>query len=175
MAAGSKNKDVALPMTAERALALYPEMVVSIPEAVFDADGSGIIADVLMATSAEQLNNTQTALPDGPAMAGRRIFVTGIGRMKSDLEGGLGWYLLVDYVDPGTGEPAKFQTSSATLMAKLVKLHQFVLGGQIAWPVELTVTKATKPTRQGFYPVDCTIHSTSRPAVTGRAGDDPGF
>lgn len=174
MAADRKQQEVAVPMTADRALAEYPGMVTSIPEAEFDADGSGILAAALMATSWDKLNETMSTLPDAPSMAGRRIFVTGIGRIRSDLEGGLGWYLLVDYVDPATGEPAKFQTSAGSLMAKLVKLQQFVSAGTIGWPVELTVTKAVKATRSGFFPIDCTIHGVSKPALAA-VPDEPNF
>lgn len=175
MAARDKDQAVAVPRTADRALAEYPGMVTSVPEAEFDPDGSGIIADILLATSWEQLNESQTSLPDSRSLNGRTVFVTGIGRMTSDMEGGIGYYLIVDYADPATGEARKFQTSAGSVMAKLVKLHHFVQAGAIAWPVEVKLVQATKPTRGGFYPMDLEVVSTSKPQVAATGTDGPGY
>ena len=145
--------------TRESALAEFPEMVLAVPAAE-DSDGSGIIADILMATSWEDLNNDQGALPNARAMLGKRVRVHRLERRESTEQGGIGWYLVITASDPKTGEQIMWQTSAMSVMAKLVKLHQLAgADGQVDALVE--VTEADRDTRAGRRPLDLTIHACS--------------
>lgn len=145
--------EVVVPVTRERALAQYPEMVTMIPEAEV-SDGSEMVADVLMATSWEQLND-EAKLPSFEDLAPASFRVNAVTRAVSDIEGGLGFYLLVD-CQRQDGTTFKAQTSSAIPMAKLTKL--FLLG---ALPAVVTVSKAQKATRGGKFPLNLHVDAVS--------------
>lgn len=142
--------------TRESALAEFPELVMAVPVAE-DSDGSGIIADILMADTWEELNDDQGSLPNARAMIGRQVRVHKLERRESTESGGLGWYLVIDSTDPDTGEMVKWQTSAMSVLAKLVKLHQLTgKGGRLDALVE--VTEADRDTKAGRRPLDLIIH-----------------
>jgi len=153
----SNTSTVEVPRTRESALAEFPEMVLAIPAAE-DSDGSEIVADILMATTWEDLAEEQGSLPNARAVAGRQLRVHKVERRESTEAGGLGWYLVIDSTDPDTGEMVKWQTSAMSVMAKLVKLHQLCgKDGRLDALVE--TREAERTTKAGRKPIDLLIHA----------------
>lgn len=144
----------AVAITPEKALAAYAGMIMAIPEAP-ESDGSEIIAAILMATSIDELQGT-SKLPAGKELVGKTLRIDGITRFQSDIEGGLGHYLVVDATDTGSGEVIKWQTSAGALMATLVKLHF-----SDAFPAIVEITSST--TRSGMVAVNAIVHGASNP------------
>lgn len=145
---------VAVPVTPDKALEMYRGMVTAIPEAP-ESDGSELIAQILMSTDISDSMET-SGLPAGKDLIDRRLRVESVLRYPSDMEGGLGWYLVADATDVDTGEQVRFQTSAGSLMAWLVKLHF-----SDAFPAVIQPT-ATE-TRKGRTAVSCRVLSASGP------------
>jgi len=136
-------------------------MASMVPDAV-DDDGSGIIGNLLEATSWEDLN-AQSKLPNGKDVAGRRLIVQALAKRQSDLTADedssgikLPFYLIVDAVDERTGEAVRWQTSAPALVVPLIKLH-----GWSKLPALCEVRKADKPTKRGFYPLNLHVHAVA--------------
>lgn len=129
----------------------------SIPDMV-DDDGSGIYGRLLDAQDWEDLNS-ESKLPAGKDLVGKRLRVGAIGKRPSDMvaEDGdpgfrLDFYLVIDSVDTATGEMIRWQTSAPGLVLPLAKLHQF---GKL--PAIVYITQAEKPTKRGFRPINLTV------------------
>lgn len=131
----------------EVALAKFAELVMAFPEG--DDDGTGIILDILNATDWEDLKESKSELPDARDMVGRDLIFTEATRHVSTIEGGLPFYLIVNAVDRKSGELVRFNTSAASVITKLGKLYALE-----CWPFRGKITKADKPTKAGFYPLD---------------------
>lgn len=145
---------VTRPVTADTALEMYRGMITAIPEAP-ESDGSELIAQILMSTDISDSRGTQK-LPAGKDLVGRTLAVQSVVRYPSDIDGGLGWYLVADAVDTNTGEQVRFQTSAGSLMAWLVKLHF-----SDALPATIKVTAAE--TRKGMTAISCEVLAASAP------------
>lgn len=130
----------------------FAELVSAIPA---DDTGTGtlaIVSRMLDAEAPEQLNTTGE-LPSGEDMAGRVLIVTGLTRRKSDYEGGMGVYLVVEAVDASSGEVLRFGTGSTGIVAALAKAHS------AGWlPLRCEIVKAPKPTKSGFYPHNLRVY-----------------
>lgn len=134
-------------------LEAFANYLSQIPDAP-DSDGSEIIADIMSATSWEGVN-TEGKMPDTETMRGRRLKITSFGKRPTDMnDSKYPWYLVVDSIDADTGEMVKWQTSSETVMAQLVKL---ALLGTI--PAVVTVERAEKATKRGYYPLSLRVHA----------------
>jgi hypothetical protein len=137
--------------TREQIIAEYPEMIFAIPEAAAD-DGSGIIAQALGASTWQALNEESESLPNAEDMIGVEQSIETLERRQSDLDSGLGWYLVVGATNVTTGEFVQWQTSSGSVMAKLVKLSQLSV-----LPATVKVYRVDKATKAGFYPLDLRV------------------
>ena len=147
----SKAAPTAVAKTREQIIAEYPEMIFAIPEAAAD-DGSGIIAQALGATTWQGLNEESESLPNAEDMIGVEQIIETLERRQSDLDSGLGWYLVVGATNVVTGEYVQWQTSSGSVMAKLVKLSQLSV-----LPATVKVYRVDKKTKAGFYPLDLRV------------------
>jgi hypothetical protein len=137
-------------VSGEAILAQFHQMLALVPDAE-DDDGTGIILDILQATSWEGVN-TEGSMPDAEKMLHKEVKVLQISKRESTIEeSDTGFYLVVDYVD-GNGEPGKFQTSSRTITAQLVRLWMLD-----AFPALVKVCKGDKPTRRGFWPLSLQV------------------
>ena|ERR1700761_1081463 len=135
----------------ERAVAMFTEIVNSIPEA--DDDGSGILLGALMAEDWMDLNRPTGKLPSLEDITPAALLITrDITRHVSDIEGGLPFYLVCDAVNLTTGEPVRFQTSSKVPTIKIAKLYALD-----ALPARVATSKAKTATRGGFHPLDLTV------------------
>jgi hypothetical protein len=162
MATSRKPKpEAAVARTREQIIAEYPEMIFAIPEAQAD-DGSGIIAQALGASSWQALNDESESLPNAEDMIGKEITIETLERRQSDLESGLGWYLVVGSTIVTTGEYVQWQTSSGSVMAKLVKLSQLQV-----LPATVKVYRVDKATKAGFHPLDLRVLDATEPGGRG--------
>jgi hypothetical protein len=76
------------------------------------------------------------------------LMVYGFRVLHSDIDDGYPYYALLD-VQAGGGEPHKVVSiGGTTVLIQLVKLDL-----EEAWPQAMAITKAAKPTRRGFYPL----------------------
>lgn len=138
-----------VPIT-EQALAQYSGMLDLVPESGADA-WDAILGAIAGAQSIEDLDAPWQA--DGLAdMADRRLTVLSIKKAPSEYQGGWDWYLIVDAIDYDTGEKVVTTTGSTSVVAQLIRAH--ALG---AFPLEVVVRKAVKPTKNGFYPMHLQI------------------
>ena len=137
-------------------MAKYETMILTIPEGG-DADGFGLIADVINAKSWDDLNG-DGKLQKAEDVAGCEIKVLSLTRHRSEIEGGMPWYLIARYVDTATGEVGSFNTSAGVVMAKLVSLHCLRV-----LPALVKIEKATKATRGGFFPLDMVVLAATPP------------
>jgi len=123
----------------------YTTMMLAVPEA--GGEGMDNILDQLArATTVAQLDQPWRSGGLGD-YRDRPIIITGMRRMPSDYTGGLGWFLVLDIVDPSTGETAVVTTGSMSVVAQLVKA--WVMD---AFPLAVIPRLSRKPTKDGFYP-----------------------
>lgn len=131
----------------EQAMEKFVEAIMLFPEG--EDDGTGIILDILNATDWEDLKDNGSGLPNAQKLIGKDLVFLDGTRHPSTIEGGLPWYLIVNAIDRETGEAIRFNTSAGSVLSKLIKLK--ALG---KWPFRGVISKAEKPTRGGFYPLD---------------------
>lgn len=133
----------------------FAELVAGIPADDTETGAMSIVSRLLDAESPEQLN-TLGELPSGEDVAGRVLIVTGLARRKSDYEGGMGVYLVVDAVDASTGEVVRFGTGSTGIVAALAKAHAS------GWlPLRCEIVKSPKQTKSGYYPHNLRVYGDS--------------
>lgn len=128
-----------------------------------DGDGFGMVAAILDANTVDDLMADTGKLPKAADVAGRDLKVREITRRESDIADGddsslnLPWYVLVDSTDIATGERVLWQTSAATVITKLAKLHEMNL-----LPAIVSTSLADKTTKRGYRPVNLTIKSVTQ-------------
>lgn len=137
----------------EAALVLI-RMIPDMPE----SDGAGIIADLLNATSPDELNRS-SKLPAGQDLGGTEMTITDVHKLPSDLDGEddgtgvkLGHYLIVDALVGTWRKPLRWQTSAPGLAVPVAQLYVW---GKL--PAHVRINRADKPTRRGFYPMNMEI------------------
>lgn len=142
-----------VPITDGEPAVLSPQVIEayeSMIETVPDAGGGGfdsILRAIATATDAADLDAPWRS--EGiKEFANARLRVLGIRKMPSDFEGGLAWFLIIDAAIVATGEVIAVTTGALSVVAQLVKAHQ--LG---AFPCIVTPRVATRPSRNGYYPV----------------------
>lgn len=150
----NQEQDV-LPITRTAVLDRLSQMIAALPDAL-DDDGTGILVGILGASTWEGVN-TEGTMPNAEKMAGIRQKIVSLGKKPSDIEGGLPFYVVVEAVHADTGEMLKWQTSSDTIVAQLMRLAML---GNI--PALVTVEKAPKPTKAGFYPMSLRVHAAEQ-------------
>jgi hypothetical protein len=156
MVAGSKTASTELVnvITRDNLATEYRAIFMGIPEAQ-DDDGAAFILDALNATSLDDFN-AESKLPSLDSLAPAKLKVESLVRRPSDIEGGIGWYLVVDAVDLSSGEMVRFQTSAAKPMAVLARIHQL---GKL--PAIIAVEKRAEATRSGMHPLQVTVSAWS--------------
>lgn len=141
-----------IPVSRDAVLEQFGQMLAAVPLAQ-DDDGSGIIADVMMATSWESLN-TQTELPEAQDFLGQKLLIRNVERRESTLaDGESPWYLVVTGELPDRDRaPFTFGTSARTIMAQLVKayMHDWL-------PLLAVVERKDTATRSGRYPLNLRV------------------
>lgn len=116
-------------------------------------DGLGMVDDILNASTWQDLQGEANGLPKAELVANRELIVTRIEKAESTIADSLTpFYLIVTSYDPAKQEVVRWQTSAATVMAKLVRLHSLN-----ALPVIVRLSKADKPTRSGMFPMNMTV------------------
>ena len=138
----------------EQAALTLVRMIPDMPE----SDGAGILAEILNATTPEELNRS-SKLPAGQDLGGTTMVITDVHKLPSDLDGDddgtgvrLGYYLIVDATVGSWRKPLRWQTSAPGLALPVCQLYVW---GKL--PAEVTIRKADKPTKRGFYPMNLEI------------------
>jgi hypothetical protein len=127
-----------------------------------DGDGYGMVSAILDADNWQDFASDSSTLPKASAVAGRDLRVREIVRRESDIEDGsdsgldLPWYIVIDSTDVNTGDQVMWQTSAATVITKLVKLHSM---GKL--PAVVRTSEAAKKTKRGFTPVNLSVLSVT--------------
>lgn len=124
-------------------LAHAQSLTVEEPEAV----QSRILANLLAADNAEAVL-TAGGVTKAEDLIGIPLTVMGIRASNSDYEAGPDLYLHVDAKIIANGDTVTFATGARDVMFKLVRLDQ--LG---AFPTDVVMKRASKPTKAGFYPI----------------------
>lgn len=138
--------------------------VISLMESIpfGDDDGFGMVDAILNANSWEDFASDSSKLPKAAEVANMKLKVRELTRRESTIENGddsgldLPWYLVVDSTDIDTGNRVLWQTSAATVVAKLIKLHEM---GKLPAVVETRL--ADKVTKRGFRPVNLSVLSVT--------------
>jgi len=123
----------------------YAEMATMIPEGDDDTELRMLeaIADVDDAANLSSFWDKQNT----DAIVNHKLTITGLKRQQSDYEGGLGIFLVVDYLDEDTGEQGTFTTGAVGIVGQLVKAYA------AGWlPLPVTFRRATRPTKAGYFP-----------------------
>lgn len=112
-------------------VAQFREMVTVVPD--FEpGGGDNLIAQILAATTLEGIDapwNGGRKIP-----VGRTLFFTKITKAPSDFAGGLPFFLVVETLQPSTGEITEYTAGGTMVVAQLVKaycLDEFPFGGSI--------------------------------------------
>ena len=124
---------------------VYESMLASVPLAGQDGF-EGIIAAIALATDPADLDAPwrSAGLED---WLNEPIVVTGIRKMESDYQTGLGWFLVIDGAVKATGEVLAITTGSVSVVAQLVKAH--ALG---AFPLTVIPRQAERASAKGYFP-----------------------
>jgi len=133
-----------VPIRAET-LAAFEAMIVDVPEAGGEAFES-ILGSIIRGNDVLDLDAPwrSAGLEE---LVNVPIVVLAIRKMPSDYQGGLPWFLVVDYADAGTGELSTFTTGAVSVVAQLVKA--WAMG---ALPLACTLRQSERPSRAGYYP-----------------------
>lgn len=80
--------------------------------------------------------------------AGRQVRLNAYRTAKSDFEGGLDHYLILDATDLKTGERIVLTCSSVMSIAQVLNAQ-----ARGAWPIDVEIVQKDKPTKAGFRPI----------------------
>lgn len=115
-------------------------------------DMTGILSQIINADTFSDLDSPwQSAGMD--KFRDHAITIRSIKKMESDVAGGLGWYLLCEGTVLESGEYQAFSTSSVSIMAQLLVAHERGM-----FPLTVYIRRATKATKNGFYPMHLEIY-----------------
>lgn len=122
---------------------LMKPMITAVPD--FEAGtGDDILKRLLQAKTIEEL---ESVFKGRDLPLDRPWIITSIAKAKSDFAEGLGFYLVMNCIDPTNGEQVVYNTGSGNIIGQLLALH-----AQGNLPVRAVPVKATKPSANGFYP-----------------------
>lgn len=142
----SDSTEIAVSETINPALAKqFASMAMLIPSEK-EGGGDAILAAILRAESWEHLADPWEST-NAAALAGRTLLIRSLLRRPSDYRDGLGIFLVVDSLDFITGEQVVWTTSSAQIVAQLVRVYAL---GQL--PLYAEVIVAARPTERGYRP-----------------------
>lgn len=116
---------------------------VSDPEEVQRA----ILNRILTATSLDEVLGRQQ-IDHARDVLGVPLRVLGVRWMRSDFEGSVGTYAVIDVVRGDTGEHTAVTCGAAGVMGQLYKVAQFK-----AFPVDVVLTESDRPTANGYRPM----------------------
>lgn len=152
MAPKSNNGKASTTVTTrtEQALEEFRNMGFMVPEIEQDG-GMGIVLDILSASSLAELDATWQET-ETDAYVGYPLIFHEVQRGESEFADGLGMYLRVRATVVHSGEQVSFSTGSISVVAQLVRAYALEL-----FPFVATLTKADKPSRNGYYPQHLTI------------------
>ncbi len=85
----------------------------------------------------------------GQAMLDRPLWVEGLNFLESDQADGFPWYVSFQVKDQNSGA-----LTPVTVGGEKLVIQAAVLDMKDAWPLMLTIHKADKPTKKGFYPLE---------------------
>jgi len=144
----AKDVETASRTLAERqqmTLRRYAEMATMIPEGDDDVE-LRMLEQIVDTEGAENLSKFwESQNTDG--LVGHELEIVALKRQASNYEGGLGIFLVVDYVDQTTGEVGTFTSGSVAIVGQLVKAYAS------GWlPLSVIFRRATRPSKAGFYP-----------------------
>jgi|SRR6516165_6844513 hypothetical protein len=113
-----------------------------------DPDGMQweIAERLALANTAEELFNPNGALGWSQQMD-RRVIVRRVRWLPSDMDGGAGFYALVDAVDADSGEALVLTSGSFNVLVQLARAEQL---GILNDPVKLV--ESDRPTADGYRP-----------------------
>jgi len=80
--------------------------------------------------------------------AGRQVRLNAYRTAKSDFEGGLEHYLILDATDLKTGERIVLTCSSVMSIAQVLNAQ-----ARGVWPIDVEIVQKDKPTKAGFRPI----------------------
>lgn len=122
-----------------------PQLIAGIPDAPDDAEAR-IIEAVL---NAQDLKDIDAPWRSGSLSKHKDtvLTITEVSKLPSDKDQAIGYFLVLRGTVRGTGEPFVASTSSHAVLAQLTRLW---LAG--AFPIDVILRKADKPSRNGFYP-----------------------
>ena len=106
-----------------------------------------ILRSIITAQSPADLLRAGEATP-ASELYGVPVRINAIRASESDFEAGVDWYLHVDAELLGNGDRVTFSCGARDVCIKLVKAD---MEGWL--PITAVMERATKPTRDGFYPV----------------------
>lgn len=127
-----------------------------------DDDGYGMVQSILDADNWEDFASDSSKLPKAAEVSNRKLKVRELTRRESTIENGddsgldLPWYLVIDSTDIETGDRVLWQTSAATVVAKLIRLYEMN-----KLPAVVETRLSDKTTKRGFRPVNLSVHSVT--------------
>lgn len=135
---------------------LMRPMVTAVPD--YEAGtGEDILKRLLVAKTIDEL---ESVFKGRDLPLDRPWIIQGIAKAESDFKGGIGFYLVMNCVDPTNGEQKVFNTGSGNIMGQLLALF-----AQEAFPVRAVAIQADKPSKNGFYPQRLTEITLERTAA----------
>lgn len=84
----------------------------------------------------------------GRDLIGRNLSVHGVRFLESDYAEGLPWYAVADVEDPRSGNHYAVTMGGSRVLMQFAGLHRLN-----DWPQVMTLLKADRPTKKGFYPL----------------------
>lgn len=143
--AKTKSTDVAL--TDDAAMQAFKDHIQGLSVEDPEQVQARILRNLMTAQTAQDVLGSGGVTPAAD-LIGVPLLIQGIRASNSDYEAGPDMYLHVDARIVANGDPVTFSTGARDCLLKLVRLDQ--LG---AFPVEVVMRKASKPTKDGFYPI----------------------
>lgn len=152
------NNLPAVQIADETVIQAYQSMLMAIPE-VEEGSYAGILMQLASATNVYDLDAPFRS--DSLAtFKDQEIEVRSVRRSESEYEGGLGQFLIVDFVLLASGEKFTLSTGSVTTVAQIARAVSLGI-----MPFRCIPRVAAKPTKKGFYPQHLEILKT-QPAIS---------
>jgi hypothetical protein len=151
-------EETALSTVAEpTGLALIRDILATVPDA--DSDPTERMTNFILTQPTEKWEDLWAGLPSIRDYKGRQIIVHDLRVRKSDFEGGIGVYLVIDATDVANGTHELISCSSQMSMVQLLTLYR-----RRQLPATVEVVEKDKPTNAGFRPIHLRyISATSAP------------
>lgn len=122
-AAAKTDAGSVVQLTRDGQLAQLSALLQSIPEAEGASDGLDVALRLTMASDWQDLNLSDSGLPQSKDLVGRTVNVHKIERHESTKDGPVSWFFVVDSDDVRDGQPLRFSTGAPAIMVQLAMLH----------------------------------------------------